>query len=293
MSNCRGCFPFYQENQQAHIGRGGCMEMPEDCEYCLDNLEQIFATPMNDDDCAASTLTDISDKDGLGFDLVCNIGTCAVTKQPSGAIATDDAECCICYEIIGDKNNCVTPCGHKFCFKCVILALQYNNACPYCRTMLVDEVDDADNEEGDGDGADADVEDGDDDEDAEYDEIDDDYNDPVSGLAYVISHGAPIETVVERLEKAGITMIDAVSLLFSHYSLPRDDVYIEKLPHKFEAIYTDVQSEFREQQMFAQEDSRASAIATIENTGDDANDDKFDDTVAIRVIGRYFDGVEV
>jgi hypothetical protein len=48
-------------------------------------------------------------------------------------------ECPICYEIIGEKNNCNTPCGHIFCFSCITKALSKNNTCPCCRENLVDQ----------------------------------------------------------------------------------------------------------------------------------------------------------
>jgi len=48
-------------------------------------------------------------------------------------------DCPICYEIIGEKNNCNTPCGHSFCFSCITKALCKNNTCPCCRENLVDQ----------------------------------------------------------------------------------------------------------------------------------------------------------
>lgn len=48
-------------------------------------------------------------------------------------------ECPICYEIIGEKNNCNTSCGHSFCFSCITKALSKNNTCPCCRENLVDQ----------------------------------------------------------------------------------------------------------------------------------------------------------
>jgi len=59
---------------------------------------------------------------------------------------TELVECCICYETIGDKNNCVTPCGHKFCFVCLTKALTTNNTCPCCREVLVEAEDDSEYE---------------------------------------------------------------------------------------------------------------------------------------------------
>lgn len=48
-------------------------------------------------------------------------------------------ECVICYDLIGDTNKCVTPCGHNFCFNCILKATQYNSKCPYCRNELREE----------------------------------------------------------------------------------------------------------------------------------------------------------
>lgn len=43
-------------------------------------------------------------------------------------------ECCICYEMIDStKNNCITPCGHSFCFICIVKSIQVRNTCPCCR----------------------------------------------------------------------------------------------------------------------------------------------------------------
>jgi len=59
------------------------------------------------------------------------------------------SECCICFEEIGQKNNCVTPCGHAFCFECMMKALAKNSSCPYCRTKLIaeDPVENKDNDD--------------------------------------------------------------------------------------------------------------------------------------------------
>jgi len=51
--------------------------------------------------------------------------------------------CPICLEEIGEKNNCITECGHKFCLKCLSISLQGKNTCPMCRAELVGKSDDA------------------------------------------------------------------------------------------------------------------------------------------------------
>lgn len=50
-------------------------------------------------------------------------------------------ECVICYEEFKDTNICVTPCGHKFCFNCMMKSLNNNNRCPCCRAVLQEEKD--------------------------------------------------------------------------------------------------------------------------------------------------------
>ena len=44
--------------------------------------------------------------------------------------------CNICLELINKNNNSITPCGHTFCFNCIIKAMQYNSNCPCCRAPL-------------------------------------------------------------------------------------------------------------------------------------------------------------
>ena len=61
-------------------------------------------------------------------------------------MATEN-ECVICFENIGEKNNCVTECGHKFCLKCLVTSIAHKNACPCCRAQLIDEIEGDDEEE--------------------------------------------------------------------------------------------------------------------------------------------------
>ena len=49
-------------------------------------------------------------------------------------------QCPICLCDIGEKNSCVTECGHSFCLKCILRAAQENTDCPMCRNTLVDPV---------------------------------------------------------------------------------------------------------------------------------------------------------
>lgn len=52
---------------------------------------------------------------------------------------TQQEDCPICMNSLsGEKNFCVTRCGHKFCSECLIRAARNNNDCPLCRQKLTD-----------------------------------------------------------------------------------------------------------------------------------------------------------
>ena len=54
-------------------------------------------------------------------------------------IDTKNEDCPVCMEkLSGDKNICITKCGHKFCSECLIRAARNNNDCPLCRQKLTD-----------------------------------------------------------------------------------------------------------------------------------------------------------
>jgi hypothetical protein len=52
-------------------------------------------------------------------------------------MTTQDKMCPVCLGDIGEKDSCVTECGHSFCLKCILRASQENTACPLCRNVLV------------------------------------------------------------------------------------------------------------------------------------------------------------
>ena len=54
----------------------------------------------------------------------------------------EDNNCPICLDEIGEKDNCITECGHKFCLKCLSTSLREKNTCPMCRAVLVEENED-------------------------------------------------------------------------------------------------------------------------------------------------------
>lgn len=99
----------------------------------------------------------------------------------------EEQECCICYETIGAQNNCTTPCGHSFCFECMMKSLGRNNTCPCCRAVL-QEVQEEDSDD------DYDEESDDEDEREELDKL------------------ASPEVIAERMAKLGYTMTDILAL---------------------------------------------------------------------------------
>jgi hypothetical protein len=155
----------------------------------------------------------------------------------------EEVECCICYEIIGEKNNCVTECGHQFCFGCMLKAMTRNTACPYCRTELLEDFagEDSDEEESVDEGGSENDEDEDEDFVDEYQEY------------------AHIEDIAERLEKEGVTMLDFVSLYFNRFS--KKDAkwtpeYIFRLDVLAARIEREVENEAKERHNMMSEDAR-------------------------------------
>ena len=69
-----------------------------------------------------------------------NKRSCPNSKPVETPIVSKEVdECPICYEEIGDKNFCVTACGHKFCLGCIPKHVANSNACPMCRADIFDE----------------------------------------------------------------------------------------------------------------------------------------------------------
>jgi hypothetical protein len=164
-----------------------------------------------------------------------NFETINQNQPTSNMSAFTEKECCICYEQIGQTNNCVTGCGHAFCFKCLALAMAHKNSCPCCRAKLIDVPDEEE-----------------DDEDYVDEEEDDDDDD--------IDDEGHVEDIVDRLEKEGLNMIDVVSMLLNRYS-KRDAKYtnehIGHINRRFDQLAAEVDMEFIEQQRFAAEDTRS------------------------------------
>jgi hypothetical protein len=175
---------------------------------------------------------------------------------------TEEKECCICFETIGAKNNCTTPCGHSFCFVCMSKSLAQNNTCPCCREVLM-QVTEAENDE------------------SEYDDDDDeDYDDENTDQEEEDDDGN-VEGITERFMKEGYTAIDIMSLLTGRYNRKDSkytDDYINKMVERFNDICDEVDNELEEQKMFSLEDKtkpieQISTQSILDRIGDIAIND--------------------
>jgi hypothetical protein len=151
------------------------------------------------------------------------------------SVQREPIECCICMDAINfATNNCVTPCGHTFCFQCLAKALEQNNTCPCCRAVLMvepeeedesiwseytDEDEDDELYEDDAlasmrmfyqriDGEHIEEEDADVEEEEvsnidETESVDDEDDEPL----------AEVEDITAKLQSRGITMLDLVAML--------------------------------------------------------------------------------
>jgi len=138
MSKCSGCSPSYNFCQYAHMGVGGCQECYDTTykndsfktskymaginQYINESLNEYLKN-IRESVCVDSNVENIE-----------NI----VEKCVVETVVPESNECSICYETIGEKNCCVTECGHKFCLKCILVAMDRNNTCPMCRHVLKD-----------------------------------------------------------------------------------------------------------------------------------------------------------
>jgi hypothetical protein len=147
-------------------------------------------------------------------------------------------DCSICLEQIGEKNRCITECGHEFCLKCLATSLTKNIACPCCRTSIIDKKEEK-NVHGD-------------DDDNEWDDDDDeDIEDYEEHLK------VPLEELVEELNNEGISFTDMV-LLYSYNT--EDEIYtkeyMESIEWTYENTLMDLEKRYRERLLFDMEDTR-------------------------------------
>ena len=175
-----------------------------------------------------------------------------------GTFATD--ECCICYEMIGTKNNCVTECGHSFCLTCIATSIRKNVLCPICRQNIIEDSDsDSDEGEEDSDGEEDDDSEEEDDEDDEYDDSDDEDN--AFDFFKSSTERGSVTEIAKRCQDKGITYKDLISIYFHRGDASTINNQIE-LYAKIQNLYKttceirdEVDNELLEQALFGKEDA--------------------------------------
>ena len=159
-------------------------------------------------------------------------------------------DCCICLETLVNTNITTTPCGHTFCFSCLMKSMDLKNTCPYCRTTLREEEDI--------------IEESDDDE--FYDDatdmessssIDSDYNWVLNwedgfgrfcGLDNTVNPTtslASVDEIMKFAEDNNITMRDIVCATFWRYDSRDNGREIEKKSKKMSKYIANLEKERR------------------------------------------------
>ena len=162
-------------------------------------------------------------------------------------------ECVICYETLQTTNVCVTPCGHEFCFNCMMKHVQRNNGCPCCRTTLIEPTEDSDDEDIDLDGA---------------EEQEDDSGSDVSSISgdndlYGLTEEYPIELLVAAFETKKYDLKDALSLLMYRFSKTDPKytrTFIQTLEMDIEDMNDELQKEHDESINMMGEDANALTV---------------------------------
>jgi len=157
-----------------------------------------------------------------------------VVKSTSSVILNEITvtNCPVCFDpITTDKNVCSTPCGHIFCFGCMVKCLNTSNTCPYCRAEINDKpidnnhtvfiYDDDEDDDDDDDEDDYDEENDDDD----YETISDNEENPENNTnnetqvsnEQETDDECNIEYVESYFKEKGISYINLLSVMFNRY----------------------------------------------------------------------------
>lgn len=138
-------------------------------------------------------------------------------------ITKEELECCICYDVIGEQNNCTTPCGHKFCFVCMMKTLETNNTCPCCRAVLQEKQEEEEEDE------DSEYEGDSEDDYSEFDEQD--YHDQHTH--------ASSEQIAQRMDALGYTTADLLTWFLRRFNSSSERTsgrFIKKMSKEFSEI---------------------------------------------------------
>lgn len=169
--------------------------------------------------------------------------------------------CPICYDVINaERNNCITSCGHAFCFECIARTVETSDACPLCREpFIAPNPDDANDSE---------------DSDAEIDDDDETYSESSEAFVfdeelYEDERVAKVKTVLDRLTEKGIGAMELLSIMIDRYE--RNDKntpeFIETMNNTFEQILNDADDEAakesNERDAFALEDRPEPRVCSV------------------------------
>lgn len=155
---------------------------------------------------------------------------------------SNQEECPVCMEIIQEKNNCKTECGHSFCLKCILICSVTKAECPCCRFVLFEKKEEEDEYESDDDESD---EEGDDEMNSQASDEDTDDEDNEDNEVE-----GTVEEITKRFEKKGYSMVDVVSILLGRISKLEDKntkVYFNKVNDDLEEIIFEVDEEVRKE----------------------------------------------
>lgn len=150
-------------------------------------------------------------------------------------MTTEMIECCICFETIGEKNNCVTPCGHKFCFVCLTKSLTNNNTCPCCREVLLettDEEDESEWEEEDSDSDDRDDDDSERDDNSDQEDEDEEFDINIRTTGRAMKLEDFTENTIEiykKMREKGVTKKEFMQSILSYFVAFGDPDICERL----------------------------------------------------------------
>lgn len=170
-------------------------------------------------------------------------------------------DCCICLETLGNTNITTTPCGHTFCFSCLMKSMDLKNTCPYCRTNLREEEDII--EESDDEESYEDMQDYQDDYiyDSEYNHVLD-WSDGVGldNTANPTNRLVSIDEIMKYAEENNMTMRDIVCVAFWRYDSKDNGREMEKKSRKMskyiEKLEKEKRAEWGERQGMMEEDVR-------------------------------------
>lgn len=184
----------------------------------------------------ANTSNDFDNTNIVVAQVMENIISTVCFTENSVVVAGDN--CPICFDpITKNKNVCSTPCGHVFCFKCIVKCLNTSNTCPFCRSEINDselyQDDDEDDDEDDDDDDDDDTfwSDYDDDEDEGDDENASERGegegeqgaDATTAVNTGISSTedyedeCPIEQMENHFKEKGVSYLELMAVLFNRY----------------------------------------------------------------------------